>query len=104
MVIQNSEVSMASKTSIASGTKLTIQSETKPVINLDNLQVVGGDGDFLSSLNYAKNSNGTVQEVGDTSPILSAASSRKIRLHTMEYLLKMLLLGGLWDEKSPFPQ
>lgn len=104
MVIQNSEVSMASKTSIASGTKLTIQSETKPVINLDNLQVVGGDGDFLSSLNYAKNSNGTVQEVGDTSPILSAASSRKIRLHTMEYLLKMLLLGGLWDEKSPFAQ
>jgi hypothetical protein len=104
MVIQNSEVSMASKASFASGTKLTIQSETKPVFNLDDVQVIGGDGDFLSSLNYAKSPNGTVQEVGDTNPILSAASSRKIRLHTMEYLLKMLLLGGLWDEQSPFAQ
>ena len=96
MVIQNSEVSMTSKASFASGTRLTIQSESRPVFNLEEVQVLGGDDDFLSSLNYAKSAKGTVQEVGESNPVLSPASSRKIKLHTMEYLLRMLLLGGLW--------
>lgn len=102
MVIQNSEVSMTSKASFASGTRLTIQSESRPVFNLEEVQVLGGDDDFLSSLNYAKSAKGTVQEVGESNPVLSPASSRKIKLHTMEYLLRMLLLGGLWNEDSSF--
>ena len=102
MVIQNSEVSMTSKTSFASGTRLTIQSESRPVFNVEEVQVLGGDDDFLSSLNYAKSAKGTVQEVGESSPVLSPASSRKIKLHTREYLLKMLLLGGLWNEDNSF--
>ena len=50
MVIQNSEVSMTSKSSVAREMKLTIRSELKPLINLENIQVVGDDGKIESPL------------------------------------------------------
>ncbi|SDB23023.1 hypothetical protein SAMN02910298_01121 [Pseudobutyrivibrio sp. YE44] len=126
MVIQNSEVSMTSKSSIAREMKLTVQSETKPAINLENIQVLGdgskiekaedagaegdqkentiGEEGFLSSLNYALGSNGKVKEVDTENPLLNAAANRKVRLHTMEYLLKMFFLGRYIDEDSPLGQ
>ncbi len=126
MVINNSEVSMASKSSVAREMKLTLQSETKPLINLENIQVLqdgkkieqsedgketekqgentlSNDG-FLSSLNYALGSNGKVKEVDTENPLLTAAANRKVRMTTMEYLLRMLLLGRYFDEESAFGQ
>ncbi|MBQ7147209.1 MAG: hypothetical protein IJR96_00510 [Pseudobutyrivibrio sp.] len=124
MVIQNSEVSMTSKSSIARETKLTLQSEVKPIFNFESIKVIGdagktekseeadsekgveqntvGEDGFLSSLNYALGSNGVVQEVEQENPLLNAAANRTVRLHTMEYLIKMLLLGRYFDEDSAF--
>ncbi len=125
MVIQNSEVSMTSKSSVAREMKLTIRSELKPLINLENIQVVGDDGKieksegseetetkntknaiggegFLSSLNYALSSNGNVKEVEQDNPLLNVAANRKVRLHTMEYLFRMLVFGRYMDEDSAF--
>lgn len=126
MVIQNSEVSMTSKSSVTREAKLTVQSEFTSAIHLDGIKVIGdagktekstevegekgeknasiGEEGFLSSLNYALGSNGTVQEVAPENPILNAASNRKVRLHTMEYLIEMLLLGRIFEEDSAFGQ
>ncbi len=124
MVIQNSEVSMTSKSSVTREAKLTVRSEFTPTIHLDDIKVIGdagktekssevegekgeknasiGEEGFLSSLNYALGSNGTVQEVAPENPLLNVASNRKVRLHTMEYLIEMLLLGRIFDEDSAF--
>lgn len=122
MVIRNSEVSMTSKSSVTREAKLTVQSEVKPTIHLEGIKVIGdaektekgkdtegekevnkatmGEDGFLSSLNYALGSNGTVQEVAPENPLLNASANRNVRLHTMEYLIEMLLLGRIFDEDS----
>ncbi len=102
MVIQNSEVSMASKTSVASGMKLTIQSATKPVVNLENVQVLGSGDDFLSSLNYARSPSGNVQEVGESTSLVNAAANRRVRYQTMEYLFRLLIMDFWWGNDSKF--
>ena len=118
MVIQNSEVSMTSKSSIARGTNLSIQSETKPLINLTGIQMLGelrapaddlgseteveNQSGFMSSLNYAMSADGKVQEVGETNPLLNMAANRQARLHTMEYLLRMFLLGRMFNNDYSF--
>ncbi|SEA31054.1 hypothetical protein SAMN02910384_01271 [Pseudobutyrivibrio sp. ACV-2] len=124
MVIQNSEVSMTSKSSVTRAAKMTVQSEFTPTIHLEGIKVIGdagktektdetegekgaskatiGEEGFLSSLNYALESNGTVQEVAPENPLLNAPANRKVRLHTMEYLIKMLLLGRIFEEDTEF--
>ena len=124
MVIQNSEVSMTSKSSVTRAAKLTVQSELTPTIHLEGIKVIGdagktektdetegekgaskatiGEEGFLSSLNYALGSNGTVQEVAPENPLLNAPANKKVRLHTMEYLIKMLLLGRIFEEDTEF--
>ncbi len=42
MVIQNSEVSMTSTASYTSGMRLAVQSETKPIFNLDDITYFRG--------------------------------------------------------------
>ena len=124
MVIQNSEVSMTSKSSIAREMKLSVQTTAKPVINVAGIQVLGapdkiekteatedksndeskeiGEGEFLSSLNYALGSNGQVQEVEQTNPLLDVAANHQVRMKTMQYLLELLLFGCNIDEDSEF--
>ncbi|WP_294218635.1 hypothetical protein, partial [Pseudobutyrivibrio sp.] len=102
MVIQNSEVSMTSKSSIASGIKLSVQTEQTPVFNVEGVKVLGGDEDFMSSLSYAKSPEGNVKEVSNTNPLINAASNRTIRMRAMEYLFRMLVMGGLWGENCDF--
>lgn len=102
MVIQNAEVAMTSKASFASGLKLTVQSEAKPVFNLSDVKVLGDKDDLMSSLNYTRSSEGKVKEVGDSNPLVNAAANRRVRFHAMEYLFRLLIMGHLWGDDSDF--
>ncbi len=121
MVINNSEVSMTSTTSIARGASMTVQSEIKPIINLDGIKMLGdpgkteksedvenenssdsvkNEGDFMSSLNYALSKNGKVKEVEAPSLETQTISNNKVRMGTIEYLLRILLMKNFFGEDS----
>ncbi|WP_294237766.1 hypothetical protein [Pseudobutyrivibrio sp.] len=116
MVIQNSEVSMTSKASYASGMKLTVQSVDQPLINMAGIDIIGvpekieeveGDkegGEFLSSLNYALNQNGQVKEVDGVDSGVNMAANRQVRFYTLEYLLRLLLMNTIFGEDYDFGQ
>ena len=95
MVIQNSEVSMTSKASYTSGMRMTVQSETKPIFNLEDIKYLG---DGLQAEETEKSEES--QKVG----ILKTSndSGHQVRLKTIEYLLRMLLLGRYFAEDSEF--
>lgn len=98
MVIQNSEVSMASTTTHTSGMRLTLQSETKPLFNLKDITYLG---DGLQAQETEKEEK--VEAVGQKKE-LKPPSEYNVRLRTIEYLLKMFMLGKYFDEDSPFGQ
>ena len=93
MVIQNSEVYMASKSSIAREMKMSLQSETRPVINFTDINFLGGGQTTEKTKKQAA--------VDNSNPLLNAAANRQVRMRTMDYLIKMLLLGGYFDENTP---
>lgn len=98
MVINNSEVSMASTTSYSSGMRLTVQSETKPVFNLKEITLLG---DELQADETEKEEK---TEAVDNKNEIKIDSTSKLRLKTIEYLLKMFMLGRYFDEDSAFGQ
>ena len=122
MVIQNSEVSMTSKSSYSATTKATHQVSTTPVVRMGNIVfkqpmevgtsdedgaktdeiAVGKDGGFLSSLNYALGENGEIQEVGEDGTVESIGADRQTRLQALHYLIRMLLLGKILGEDRSF--
>ncbi|MCR4568299.1 MAG: hypothetical protein K5769_09625 [Pseudobutyrivibrio sp.] len=112
MVIQNSEVSMTSKASYASSTKLTVQSEAHPLISLAGIEFLNGQGtteqaegggkggEFMSSLNYALNPKGQVQEVDSMDSASNLEANRQVRFRTLEYLLHLILMNTLFGDDS----
>lgn len=96
MVIQNSEVSMASKSSITREMKVTFQSETKPIINMADIQFMGGG---ITTEN-AKNAEKTT----DDNSLINASANQQVRLNTINYLIRMLMMGGYFDENTPMGQ
>lgn len=119
MVIQNSEVSMASKSKYSSTTKVVYQVTTEPAIKIGDITIkkpeeggnengvstglsVGKDGGFLSSLNYAIGQNGEVQQVDEDGNVESAAANYHTRMHTMNYLIRVLLLSKIFGENTSF--
>ena len=97
MVINNSEVSMTSTTNYCSGMRLTVQSETKPVFNLKDITLLGEE---LQTDETEKEEK--TEAVGNNE--LKVDSNNQIRLKTIEYLLKMFLLGRFFEEDSSFGQ
>lgn len=98
MVIQNSEVSMTSTVSYTSGTRLTLQSDTKPIFNLKDIQLLG---DGLEADETEKEEQvDAISKNGTT----GSSSGHQVRLHTMEYLIRMFLLGRYFNEDSEFGQ
>ena len=114
MVIQNSEVSMTSKSSYSATTKATHQVSQTPVIKMGNIVLkssmeeneesigVRNDGGFMSSLNYALGENGEVKEVGDESTGESILANRQTRLQAMHYLIRIMLLGRILGDDRQF--
>ncbi|SHJ06322.1 hypothetical protein [Pseudobutyrivibrio xylanivorans] len=98
MVINNAEVSMASTTSYTSGMRLTVQSETKPVFDLKEITLLG---DGLQAEETEKEEK---TEAVDNAIELKPSSEYTLRLRTIEYLLKMFMLGRYFDEDSAFGQ
>ncbi|MBR5636863.1 MAG: hypothetical protein IKW81_08055 [Pseudobutyrivibrio sp.] len=95
MVIQNSEVSMTSTVRQTSGMRLTVQSETKPIFNLKEIEYLG---DGLQAEEAEKEEK--TEAVGETE--LKPSSEYNLRLKTIEYLLKMFILGRYFDDDSEF--
>ncbi len=117
MVITNSEVSMASKSNYTSSTKVDIQTTVNPTIVLGKVALVGipeekgesknkirlGDeNNFMSSLNYALKENGEIEQVGDSSKGQMNKSNYQVRIETMSYLLRLLLLSRIFGEENSF--
>ena len=75
--------------------RLTVQSETKPVFNLKEINLLG---DELQAEETEKEEK---TEAVDNNEIKIDTPS-KIRLKTIEYLLKMFMLGRYFDEDSEF--
>ena len=96
MVIQNSEVSMTSTTRYTSGMRLTVQSETKPIFNLEDINYLGDD---LQADETEKEAEVNAVNKDDAS---GAGSGHQVRIRTMEYLIKMFLLGRYFNEDSEF--
>ncbi len=120
-MISNSEVSMTSASSYTSKTKVERQTTVNPTFTLGGITILkdgenveeksrsdnklaksDSDGGFLSSLNYAMGKNGQIEQVGDTANEKLNNANYKIRLQTMNYLLRILLFGKILGEKSPF--
>lgn len=101
MVIQNSEVSMASKGSYSTATKVDTQVNTTPAIKIGEI-TFNTEGDFMSSLNYSMGKNGEVEEVGDGQKGESMPANRMARLQAMSYLIKALLLSKIFGEDKSF--
>ena len=97
MVIQNSEVSMTSSASYTSGMRLTVQSDTKPIFNVKDINFLG---DGLQAEQTEKEEK--PEAVDDKELKLDTTSN--VRLKTIEYLLKMFLLGRYFNEDSIFGQ
>jgi len=89
MIIQNSEVQMASKSSYRTATKVEYQREFTPGFNLGNFTIEEPKAG---------------QAVKGSQNLDSGSTSRQIRLNTMAYLIKMLLLGKILGEDSEFGQ
>ena len=122
MVIQNSEVNMTSKASYSATTKVNYQVTQEPAIKLNNLTFkvpeatetdeagnnitsslsVGRDGSFLSSLNYALGQNGELQQVNEDGTVESVSANHLARMHTMHYLIRVLLLSKIFGENTSF--
>jgi hypothetical protein len=96
MVIQNSEVSMTSTASYTSGMRLAVQSETKPIFNLDDITYLG---DNLQTEETEKEADVNAVSKNVTP---GSGSGHQVRMRTMEYLIRMLLLGRYFDEDSEF--
>ena len=85
MVIQNSEVKMAAKSTFTASTKVEYEDTIRPAIKLGNV-VMADDGEgFLSSLNYELNQNGEVQEAGEKSSVESVVANMQNALFAQSY-------------------
>ncbi|MCR4830278.1 MAG: hypothetical protein K5883_02365 [Pseudobutyrivibrio sp.] len=122
MVIQNSEVTMASKSKYSSTTKAVYQMTSEPAIRIGDITIkkpdeadisgsdnpvstglsVGKDGGFLASLNYALGQNGEVQQVDEEGKVESPVANYQTRMQTMHYLIRVLLLGKIFGENTSF--
>lgn len=98
MVINNSEVSMTSTASYTSGMRLTVQSETKPIFNLEDIKYLGDE------LQTEETEEEEKTEAVGTSTEVKPTTSNTIRLKTIEYLLKMFMLGRYFEDDSVFGQ
>ena len=110
MIIQSSEVSMASRRTYSSTQRMEQSISVTPVIVLGGVGVTRSDegGDFMSSMNYYMDKNGSVKEVGETSPSVNEGANLRIQFHTMSYLLRLLLgeklSGGCMGINEAFDQ
>ena len=102
MVIQNSEVKMAAKSTFTASTKVEYEDTIRPAIKLGNV-VMADDGEgFLSSLNYELNQSGEVQEAGEKAPVESVVANMQTRMQTMHYLLRAILMSKIFGDNSEF--
>ena len=98
MVIQNSEVSMASKSSYTATTKVNVQISREPAIKL-------GDITFkLPNSEENQSDENEVKEVKATEDtgLESLSANRQARLQSMRYLLRIFLLSRVFGENTSF--
>ncbi len=103
MVIQNSEVSLASKSSYSTTLKVDAQVNSTPAFKIGGI-TFNAEGDFMSSLNYSMGKNGEVQEVGEGATGESMPANRMARLQAMTYLIRALILSKIFGEDGDFTE
>ena len=87
MVINKSEVQMASQVSFTTTTRVEYQTDQTPAFRL-------GD------ITFAKTNEN--EELAGTNPLESISANRMVRMQTLNYLLRSLLLSRLFGEDSDF--